>query len=228
MSVERPSPAWKSSAMHRNADRQATSPLQLPPEDCRIDLAPWLRNEPGAGAAGAPILRPMRPADRHALHRAAQAEDIGRYTSIEWPFTPDAADRLILDAMAAWHAGTAARFAIADPGPGDEDDDADILGTASLLHIFPERSDAEIGYWLGVAGRGRGLAQAATSALAAWAFGVVGLARVHLLVDLDNEASRAVARRAGFTLAGEEPWRHPSDPSKDGPVERWTLDRPAG
>jgi RimJ/RimL family protein N-acetyltransferase len=160
----------------------------------------------------------MLPGDRDALHAAAQSEDIGRYTSIEWPFTLDAADRLIANAIADWQAGIAARFAIVE-----HDGDRAILGTASLLHILPERSDAEIGYWLGVAGRGRGLAQAATAALAEWACRNLGLARVHLLVDLDNEASRQVARRAGFTLAGEEMWRHPSDPSKDGPVERWVF-----
>ncbi|MGI9255266.1 MAG: GNAT family N-acetyltransferase [Thermomicrobiales bacterium] len=196
----------------------AASAFALPPETVTsLALAPWL-HDPGPGA---PLLRPFLPTDRDALAAAAQSEDIGHYTSIEWPFTSDAASRLIARATADWRAGTAARFAIADPAaPGV------ILGTASLLHIFPDSSDAEIGYWLGAAGRGRGLARAATEALTAWAFISLGLARVHLLVDLDNEASHAVARRAGFTLAGEERWRHPSDPTKDGPVARYLRERP--
>lgn len=185
-----------------------------PPPRIVLPLAPWLR-QPDAAA---PFLRAFRPDDRDALHAAGQAEDIGRYTSIEWPFTREAADRLIADAIGGWRAGTAARFAIV---PGD--DAGAILGTASLLHIYPASSDAEIGYWLGTAGRGRGLAAAATAALADWALAGLGLARVHLLVDLDNEASRQVARRAGFTLAGEEMWRHPADPAKDGLVERWVY-----
>lgn len=197
-------------------DRPAAPRFALPPAPLSIPLTPWLR---GAGG-GAPLLRTMRPDDRAALHRAGQAEDIGRYTSIEWPFTPEAADRLIARALQDWRDGSAARFAIAEGK-----DDREILGTASLLHIYPEQADAEIGYWLGEAGRGRGLAQAAAAALAAWAFGTLELARVHLLADLDNEASRAVARRAGFALAGEEMWRHPADPAKDGPVERWVLSR---
>lgn len=198
-------------------DRHAASRFMLPLAPVSLALAPFLRDAP---AGSAPFLRSLRPADRDALHRAGQAEDIGRYTSIEWPFTPEAADRLIAVAIADWQAGTAARFAIAEGAAGEI-----ILGTASLLHIFPEASAAEIGYWLGAAGRGRGLAQAAAAALAAWALDDLGLAQVHLLVDLDNDASRAVARRAGFARAGEELWRHPSDPAKDGPVERWALDK---
>lgn len=169
--------------------------------------------------AGGALLRPLRPADRDALHAAAQAEDIGAYTSIEWPFTTEAAERLIADARRDWHAGAAARFAILD-GRGEE-----LVGTASLLHIFPERSDAEIGYWLGERGRGRGLARAATVALRDWGFGALRLDRLHLLVDLDNAASHAVARGAGFLPAGERTWRHPTDPAKDGPVAEWALTR---
>jgi RimJ/RimL family protein N-acetyltransferase len=185
-----------------------------------IALMPWLDPKRGQPPA---LLRPLRAADRTGLAAAARSEDIGRYTSIEWPFSEGAAERLIADAHAAWREDAAARFAVVDGGDPTSDE---ILGTASLLRLYPERQDAEIGYWLGPAGRGRGLARAATEALAAWAFDALGLARVHLLIDLDNDASLAVARRAGFTRIGEEVWRHPSDASKDGPVERW--ERPSG
>jgi len=171
--------------------------------------------------AGDALLRPLRAADRDALHAAAQAEDIGAYTSIAWPFTPEAADRLIADAHRDWRAGAAARFAILNGSAGE------LVGTASLLHIYPERSDAEIGYWLGERGRGRGLARAAAVALRDWGFGALGLDRLHLLVDLDNAASHAVARAAGFLPVGERIWRHPTDPAKDGPVTEWALARTA-
>src|SRR4051812_35752609 len=83
------------------------------------------------------VLRPLVPADTRALHAAGQGEDIGRYTSLPWPFTFAAAEELVADAEAGWQAGTAARFAIIADGAGVQE----FVGTASLLHLFPERAD---------------------------------------------------------------------------------------
>ncbi len=163
--------------------------------------------------AGALILRPLVPADAPALHAAGQDEAIGRYTSIPWPFTMEAARALIADAATGWAAGTAARFAIVE----EEDAGESFLGTASLLHIFPERADAEVGYWLAAAGRGRGLARTAVGALCDRALGPFGLRRLHLLTDRDNAASQRLALACGFHANGTTLWRHPTDPQKDAP-----------
>jgi RimJ/RimL family protein N-acetyltransferase len=154
-------------------------------------------------------LRPFRHGDAEALWEAGQAEDIGRYTSIAWPFTRAAAELLIAEADTGWQAGTMARFALI--GLPDER----VVGTASLLHIYPERGDAEVGYWLGTAGRGQGLARRAVALVCDWAFQSLGLQRLHLMADLDNEASQAVAVACGFALVGEVFWEHPTDRSKD-------------
>jgi RimJ/RimL family protein N-acetyltransferase len=161
------------------------------------------------------LLRALGREDVDALWAAGQAEDVGRYTSIAWPFTRPAAELLIAEAEAGWLAGTMARFAIVEP-PDDR-----VLGTASLLHIYPERADAEVGYWLGEAGRGRGLARRAVALLCAWAFEGLELRRLHLMVDLDNGASHAVARACGFVPAGEIFWEHPTEPSKSATVLRY-------
>jgi RimJ/RimL family protein N-acetyltransferase len=154
-------------------------------------------------------LRPLGREDVRALWEAGQAEDVGRYTSIAWPFTPAAAELLIAEAEAGWAAGTMARFAIVAM-PNDR-----VVGTVSLLHIYPERGDAEVGYWLGEGGRGRGLARRAVAMLCAWAFDTLGLGRLHLMVDLDNAASHAVALACGFAPVGEVFWEHPTDQEKD-------------
>jgi RimJ/RimL family protein N-acetyltransferase len=161
--------------------------------------------------AGTLTLRPLVPGDVAALHGAGQDEAIGCYTSITWPFTPEAARALIADAAADWETGTAARFAITEKGDAGEV----FLGTASLLHIYPEQADAEVGYWLAAAARGRGLARAAVSALCAWALGPFGLRRLHLLTDQDNIASQRLARSCGFHANGTTFWRHPTEPQKD-------------
>ena len=157
------------------------------------------------------VLRPMVSADASALHAAGQGDDIGLYTSLPWPFTLAAAEVLIADAEAGWQSGTAARFAIIVERPGE----AEFAGTASLLHLFPKRADAEVGYWLAESARGRGLARRAVALLCDWALGPFGLRRLHLLVDLDNTGSHAVARSCGFLSSGEVPWQHPTDRSKD-------------
>jgi RimJ/RimL family protein N-acetyltransferase len=157
------------------------------------------------------ILRPMVSSDAHALHAAGQGQDIGRYTSLPWPFTVAAAEALIADAEADWRACTAARFAIVVEGAGAPE----FAGTASLLHLFAERADAEVGYWLAESARGRGLARRAVALLCDWALGSFGLRRLHLLVDRDNDGSHAVARSCGFLPIGKVPWQHPTDQSKD-------------
>ncbi len=161
--------------------------------------------------AGALTLRPLAPGDAPALHAAGQDEAIGRYTSLAWPFTMAAANALIADATAGWAAGAAARFAIVEEGAAGEA----FLGTASLLHIYPERGDAEVGYWLAAAGRGRGLARQAVGALCAWALGPFGLRRLHLLTDRENTASQRLALACDFHANGATLWHHPTDPQKD-------------
>jgi ribosomal-protein-alanine N-acetyltransferase len=178
--------------------------------------------------AGDLVLRPLRPDDAPALWVAGQDEDIGRYTSIVWPFTLAAAEQLIAAASADWIAGIAARFAIIHT-PADQP--ALFAGTASLLHLFLDQSDAEVGYWLSPAARGRGLARRAVALLCAWAQGPLGLRRLHLLVDLDNTGSHAVALACGFRPTGHVPWSHPTDPSKDAiclAYERLADDAPVG
>jgi RimJ/RimL family protein N-acetyltransferase len=171
------------------------------------------------------LLRPLCDDDVEALWAAGQAADIGRYTSIAWPFTHDAARCLIVEAQAAWDAGTGARFAIIfDP------DTATPLfaGTVSLLHIYPERADAEVGYWLDPRARGRGVARRSVSLLCDWAFASLRLQRLHMLVDLDNAPSHAVALASGFGPRGRELWRHPNDRTKDAECLAYERLAPSG
>ena len=60
----------------------------------------------------------------------------------------------------------------------------------------------EIGYWVAPWARRRGVAGAALGLLSGWAIGHLGLERLQLKADLRNEASQAVAIRAGFRREG--------------------------
>jgi RimJ/RimL family protein N-acetyltransferase len=76
-----------------------------------------------------------------------------------------------------------------------------LLGGAGLGRVLPERGQAEIGYWVAPWARGRGVATAAATALADWAF-ARGYARLELLTEPENVASQRVALAAGFRREG--------------------------
>ena len=61
---------------------------------------------------------------------------------------------------------------------------------------------AALSYWTFPAFRGRGFATRAVRLVTGWAFAHLEVARVELLIEPDNHASLAVARRAGFIREG--------------------------
>lgn len=67
-----------------------------------------------------------------------------------------------------------------------------------------ERS-TELGYWLGADFEGRGLMTKACAVLIERAFKELGLTRVLISCAAENERSRAVAVRLGFTEEGDRP-----------------------
>ncbi|HVF20460.1 MAG TPA: GNAT family protein [Mycobacteriales bacterium] len=97
---------------------------------------------------------------------------------------------------ADWASGAHATFSVVDPV------DDRLVGNVSLFAIDAEHLTASVGYRVAPAERGRGVATAALAAVAEWALGPRGLARVWLQHAVDNTASCTVATRAGFELEG--------------------------
>jgi len=64
------------------------------------------------------------------------------------------------------------------------------------------RRSAEIGYWLGAAYWGRGIATEAVARVTEWAFGAHGLLRIFAQPFAANLASRRVLEKAGYQLEG--------------------------
>jgi RimJ/RimL family protein N-acetyltransferase len=81
------------------------------------------------------------------------------------------------------------------------DVDGRIVGGFSLQHIDPMRDSVEVGYWLFVDARGRGVATRSVRAFTEHAF-ANGIYRVEAHVRVGNEASERVLERAGFTREG--------------------------
>jgi RimJ/RimL family protein N-acetyltransferase len=76
-----------------------------------------------------------------------------------------------------------------------------VLGGLTLHHLDRTRDAVEVGYWLFVHARGRGVATRAVEATVAHAF-ATGLYRVEAHVRVGNLASERVLERLGFEREG--------------------------
>lgn len=77
----------------------------------------------------------------------------------------------------------------------------DVLGGLTLHHFDPLREVVELGYWLFVPARGRGVATRTVQAAVEHAF-ANGIFRVEAHVQLGNVASERVLDRVGFVREG--------------------------
>jgi len=80
--------------------------------------------------------------------------------------------------------------------------DGRLLGGIGLSRISRLNASAEVGYWVAAPERGKGVATRATALLVHWGFAELKLARIGLFADVDNVASRRVARKLGFAQEG--------------------------
>lgn len=142
------------------------------------------------------VLRPYRAGDAGAVHAACQDPLIQRWiNALPVPYTVEDARSFITDVAIAQRAdGRSLMVAIEADG---------VLVGSSGVHSsqIGHPLGPEIGYWIAPQARGRGYATEATYALAEWALGL-GAPRVHLVADVRNAASQAVAHRAGFSQEG--------------------------
>lgn len=95
-----------------------------------------------------------------------------------------------------WKKGKAYEFAIWDVKDGT------IIGGCGLNNIDKLNRRANLGYWVRTSHTGRGVAPAATLLLAKWAFEVLKLTRIEILVATGNQRSLRVAEKAGARREG--------------------------
>jgi ribosomal-protein-alanine N-acetyltransferase len=140
-------------------------------------------------------LRPWAAADVPSL--AEQANDRGVWQNLRdvfpHPYGPqDARDYI--------------RF-VSGPGSGDihlafEVDGAAVGSISVIFQTDIYRRSAEIGYWLGRAHWGRGLATAAVRALSDYAFTHFDICRLYATIFARNAGSARVLEKAGYELEG--------------------------
>lgn len=95
-----------------------------------------------------------------------------------------------------WDNGTYFGFVITDPADGV------FLGSCSLSHINTTYRFCNLGYWVRTTRRGQGLAGRAVHLAARFAFERLELARVEVVIGVDNAASLRVAKKAGAHYEG--------------------------
>ncbi len=88
-------------------------------------------------------------------------------------------------------------------------------------HVWVNRDAGDatigyVGYWLLPSARGRGLATRAVQLVSRWAVAELGIARLRLVAEVENDRSRRVAERTGFRLIE----RRPAHTSTDGRIIR--------
>ena len=134
-------------------------------------------------------LREWEEGDAKNLVEACADPLTARYTSVPIPYTPEDAGRFI----SFGRSPTALPLAVVSA-----DDASEVLGAVGLHAVSLTRRRAEIGYWTAPWARSQGVAQAALELLSEWALGPLGLERLDLYVEPENETSQRVAERAGY------------------------------
>ncbi|HET9092751.1 MAG TPA: GNAT family protein [Acidimicrobiales bacterium] len=141
------------------------------------------------------MLRAWEAADAPVVLEAARDPAIGLFAPM--PEVADggrAAARAWCEARADWSSGEQASWAVTEDGR--------VVGSISAFELDHDQSTGELGYFVLPAFRGRGIAGTALASVTSFCFERIGLWRLELFHAVENEASCAVASRAGFLHEG--------------------------
>jgi RimJ/RimL family protein N-acetyltransferase len=139
-------------------------------------------------------LEPLGPRHLDAVTELVGDPEVLRFTRVPDHPGPDFPREWIARYEDGLRAGTRAGFAAVD-------DDGGFLGLALAVDIDREDREAELGYIVPTAARGRGVATAMLTELTEWAF-AQGILRATLVITVENAASERVAARCGYTREG--------------------------
>lgn len=161
------------------------------------------------------VLRDWTEADLAAMPDLFDHPDIAYWTPMASPFDEAAARVRLARDRRLRAQGATILLAITADGRAP-------LGEV-MLRRLPE--GAELGYAVGPAHRGRGLAVRAVRVMAAYAFEQLGVEHVVLELEAENAASSAVAERAGFALL-DVPLIEGEEKGRPFALQTWRLNRP--
>jgi RimJ/RimL family protein N-acetyltransferase len=161
------------------------------------------------------VLRDWTEADLTVMPELFGHPDIAYWTPLVSPFDEAAARARLDRARQLRTEGTSVLLAITVDGGAP-------LGEV-MLRRTPE--GMEIGYVVGPAHRGQGLAARAVRVMAAYAFEQLGAGQVILELEAENAASVAVATKSGFSLL-DVPLITGEEKGRSYALQTWGLNRP--
>lgn len=139
-------------------------------------------------------LRPLVPDDAPALARHADDREIWLNLRDRFPHPYTEADAVAYIAHVAGRTPTTSMGIVVD---------GDAVGVLTLMPgADVERLNAEVGYWLGRAFWGRGIATDALRVATGHAFSTLGMHRVFAVPYVRNVASHRVLEKAGYVREG--------------------------
>lgn len=142
-------------------------------------------------------LRPWGRQDVPAIVAACADPSISRWSpNIPFPYSDNDALKWLDSQEPRQLAGDGFELAVV------QSESAEVLGAIDIGNVNAMLHTASVGYWLASEARGRGHMSNAVRLLARWAFDQLGLARLDLTTDPENEASQHVAERCGFRREG--------------------------
>jgi RimJ/RimL family protein N-acetyltransferase len=121
--------------------------------------------------------------------------DVLRFTRVPDPTPADFAEQWLGMYRQGRGDGTREAFAALDEA-------GEFVGIALAFGIDRGEAEAELGYIVTPAARGRGLGTAILRALTDWAFMATNAERLRLVIDVENPASLKVAERSGYVREG--------------------------
>ena len=139
-------------------------------------------------------LEPLGSAHLEGLAELGRDPDVQRFTYVPSPWV-EGFERRWLERYDQPD-GERAGFAIVDEVSGE------FLGMAALVRVDSAAREAEAGYIVAPAARGRGVAVRALRLLTDWSLQELELERVELRIEVENEPSIRVAERAGYVREG--------------------------
>ena len=146
------------------------------------------------------LLRAYQPDDAPALHALVQASLEHLSPWLPWAhsgYALDEARAFIAQGAQDWRGNTGFAFGVFDAASGS------LLGGAGLNQLNRLQRSANLGYWIGSAFHGEGIASAAAACVAGFGLRECDLARVEIAVAPGNHASRRVAEKLGARFEGE-------------------------
>ncbi|MFE0106974.1 GNAT family N-acetyltransferase [Streptomyces sp. NPDC059009] len=146
---------------------------------------------------GGLVLRPWEARDAGVVLAAFAAPEMERQADEPLNSLADA-ERWIARRAADREADVAYAFAVAVAYA----DGGTALGNVAVSAVNRTHGVGWVSYWTAPQARGRGVASRGCAALAHWAFLELGLFRLELGHRVNNPASCAVARAAGFVVEG--------------------------